>query len=150
MEYQHKIIIELPRDIVAKELLDPSNYEHWQKGLQSQELVEGVKGEEGSKTRLAYSMGNRDIVMTETIVATDLPRKIRYTYDSSGVWNQITHTFENTDDGNTHWISHNIFKAESFMMKIFMWIMPGSFKKQSKIYMEDFKQFIESKYAAQE
>ena len=51
--------------------------------------------------------------------------------------------FEAVGMDQTKWTSKSEFIASSFMLRMMMFLMPGAFKKQSKIYMEDFKNFAE-------
>ena len=52
--------------------------------------------------------------------------------------------FEETPDDKTKWISKCEFIPTNFMMKMMTTLMPGVFKKQSKKYMDDFKNFAEN------
>ena len=51
--------------------------------------------------------------------------------------------FEELPNGHTKWKSVCEFKASSFPLKVMTWLMPGAFKKQSKQFYDDFKNFAE-------
>lgn len=144
MQYKLEIEIEAPRDKVVNKMEDPANMQHWQRGFQSMEHLSGEPGQEGATSRLVYQVGNRQIEMIETITRRDLPTHFCATYETGGVWNEVRNTFTPTNDGSTLWISEVEFRFSSLMMRIMGWLMPGTFKKQSLQYMQDFKAFVET------
>ena len=60
-------MINLPREKVIELFDNPDNMKHWQLGLVSFENISGTPGEVGTKSRLKYKMGKRDVEMVETI-----------------------------------------------------------------------------------
>lgn len=142
MKYQQEITIKRPRKEVAEKFSNPENMKHWQRGFIFIKPINGEMGAEGSQNLLKYKMGKRGIEMKETILKNDLPREFTATYEAKGVYNFQRNRFADTPEDYTHWISENEFRFSGFM-KLFGWIMPGAFKKQSIKYMEDFKAFIE-------
>ncbi len=60
------------------------------------------------------------------------------------MWNGQKNFFEKIDDQKTRWISESEFKADKFMYKIMLKLMPGAFKKQSRKFMVDFKNYVET------
>ena len=84
--------------------------------------------------------------MIETITHKDLPQEFSGTYEAKGVWNEIRNYFYEVSASQTKWVAKNEFRFKGFM-KIMAFFMPGAFKKQSYIYMEDFKKFAESQLA---
>ncbi|HLV69839.1 MAG TPA: hypothetical protein VKY34_03970, partial [Xanthomarina sp.] len=64
-------------------------------------------------------------------------------YDAKGMQNIQENYFEETLEGHTKWISISEFIPSSFMLRMMTLLMPKAFKKQSKQYMQDFKNFAE-------
>ncbi|TJY32191.1 SRPBCC family protein [Pontimicrobium aquaticum] len=143
MKYSVEVTIEKPRNEVIKKLDNVDNMKHWQKGLASSEHISGTPGEVGAKMRLNYKMGKRNLTLIETITKRNLPNEFNGTYTAKGMHNIQENYFEETSEGNTKWISNCEFQPSSFMMKVMVFLMPGAFKKQSKQYMIDFKNFVE-------
>lgn len=143
MKYTIEIIINEPREKVIEKLDNAENLKHWQEGLVDYEQISGNPGAEGSKMKLIYKMGKRDMVLTETILQNKLPEKLLATYETKGVYNIQESYFKEIDDKTTKWISKNEFQFSSFGMKLMGWIMPGAFKKQTKKYLTHFKNFVE-------
>lgn len=142
MKYHTQIEIDLPRAKTVELMDNIDNMKHWQEGLKSAEVLEGVPGKEGAKTKLVYQMGKRRIEMVETITKNAFPKEFHAIYEAKGVWNEVKNVFTETGDGTTIWDSSNTFKC-SGAMKIMAFLMPGAFKKQSQKYMVDFKNWAE-------
>lgn len=148
LKYKLEIMINRPREEVARLMADPANMPHWQKGFISMDPLEGEPGKVGAKSKLKYKMGKREIEMIETITKNDLPREFSGTYDANGVHNIQENRFEEVDINTTKWISVSEFQFNNFMMRMMGWLMPGSFKKQSHQFMVDFKDFAEGRRKA--
>ena len=143
MKYSCEVIIDAPREEVIKKLDNPENMKHWQRGLINYELTSGTAGQPGATMSLEYQMGKRHLKMVETIVKNNFPSEFQANYDAKGVKNMQHNYFEEMHDGTTKWRSDAEFKFDSFGLKFISWIMPGAFKKQSMIYLTDFKAFVE-------
>jgi len=143
MKYTCEIIIDLPRTEVIRKMDNAENMKHWQKGLVGHEFLSGEHGADGSTMKLEYLLGKREMVLTETIIANKFPDVFHATYDAKGVHNIQKNYFEEVDSSTTKWISECEFQFSGFGMKLMGTIMPGVFKKQSKGYMTDFKNFAE-------
>ncbi|MHA7842784.1 MAG: SRPBCC family protein [Winogradskyella sp.] len=143
MEYTTEIIIEKPLQEVAKKMNSAENMKHWQEGLVSAEHISGTPGEFGAKMKLQYNFGKRKMELIETITKHDFPNEFHATYTTKGVRNIQQNYFESTHEGHTKWISKNEFQPTNFMMNAMLFLMPGAFKKQTKKYMTNFKNFAE-------
>ena len=142
MKYRQEITINKPRKEVVEKFSDPKNMKYWQQGFISMQQINGQLGEEGSQNLLKYKMGKREIEMTETILKNNLPDEFSATYEAKVVYNYQVNRFTPTLEKSTLWITDNEFIFSGFM-KLFGWFMPGTFKKQTRKYMEDFKAFVE-------
>ena len=143
MKYCVDIIIEQPLDEVIKKMDNLENLKHWQKGLTSTEHISGTPGEVSAKMKLNYKFGKREMTLVETITKRELPDEFHSTYSTKGMFNIQKNSFEATPENHTKWISNCEFQPEGFMMKVMIFLMPSAFKKQSKKYMIDFKNFVE-------
>ncbi len=143
MKYTTEIEIEKPIDKVIKLFDNADNLKKWMEGLQSYEHISGTAGEPGSKSRLYFKMGKREVEMIETITVRNLPDEFSGTYKAKGVFNIVKNKFEKLSDTKTKYITENEFQFSGFM-KIIAFLMPGAFKKQSFKYLELFKEFAES------
>ncbi|PTM07756.1 MAG: SRPBCC family protein [Bacteroidetes bacterium] len=144
MKYQVELIIDLPRDKVIKKMDNVDNMKHWQSGLKSAEHLSGTPGQIGAKMQLNYNFGKREMQLVETITKQNFPEEFHANYETKGMLNIQKNRFETLPDGKTKWISSCEFIPSGFIMQIMTFLMPGTFKKQSKKYMEDFKNFAEN------
>ncbi len=130
---------------VVKKMDSINNMKHWQKDLMSTEHISGIPGEFGAKMKLNYSYGNRTMALIETITKRNFPEEFHATYASKGMVNMQQNYFESTAEGLTKWISKNEFQPTTFAMNAMLFFMPRAFKKQTKTYMTNFKNFVENK-----
>lgn len=143
MKYILDIDINKPIERVIDLFDNPDNMSKWMKGLVSFDHLSGTQGQPGAKSRLKFKMGNRDVEMIETIKVRNLPDEFSGTYEVKGVFNTIKNKFVRLSDNKTKYISEQEFEFQGFM-KVIAFLMPGVFKKQTKKYLEDFKNFVES------
>jgi len=142
MKYTNEVVINLPLTEVIALFDNEKNLFKWQPELISFEHLSGEKGEVGAKSKLIYKMGKREVEMLETITVKDLPQEFSGTYEAKGVWNEMRNYFTRIDDNTTKWTSASHFEFRGFM-KLIAFMMPGSFKKQSQKYLDQFKAFAE-------
>lgn len=144
MKYTIEVLIKSPREEVIKKLDNIDNIKHWQRGLVSAEHMSGTPGEVGAKMKLSYKFGKRQMDLIETITKRDFPNEFNATYETKDMHNAQQNIFEETPEGYTKWTSHSEFIPSSFLLRVMVFLMPGAFKKQSKKYLEDFKDFVET------
>ncbi|MFC0605562.1 SRPBCC family protein [Winogradskyella pulchriflava] len=144
MKYTTEIIIEKPLEEVIKKMDSVDNMKHWQEGLASTEHISGTPGEFGAKMKLNYDFGKRKMELIETITKQNFPNEFHATYTTKGVRNIQQNYFEQIADNQTKWICKNEFEPTNFMMNAMLFLMPSAFKKQTKKYMTNFKNFVEN------
>ncbi len=143
MKYTSEIIVNLPLETFSKKLDNPENMKHWQQGLVGYDYISGTPGDIGAKMKLIYKMGKRDMELIETITHKNMPHEFHAMYDTKGMHNIQENYFEETKEGHTRWISKSEFIPTSFVLRLMTLIMPSAFKKQSRKYLQDFKNFAE-------
>ncbi|WP_417871993.1 SRPBCC family protein [Winogradskyella sp.] len=143
MKYTTEIVIEKPLLEVTRKMDSTENMKHWQEGLISAEHISGTPGEFGAKMKLKYKHGKRRMELIETITKQDFPNEFHATYATKGVRNIQQNYFESTSEGHTKWICVNEFEPTTFMMNAMLFLMPKAFKKQTKKFMTNFKNFAE-------
>jgi uncharacterized membrane protein len=142
MKYTSEIEINKPVDKVIELFDNADNMSKWMEGLQSFEHISGTPGQVGAKSRLKFKMGKRELEMIETITVRNLPAEFSGTYEAKGVSNIVKNRFISLPGNRTKYESETEFQFTGFM-KVFGFLMPGMFKKQSMKYLTDFKNFAE-------
>lgn len=144
MKYTCKIEINQPVEKVIELFDNVDNLPKWMEGLESFEHLSGEAGQPGAKSLLKFKMGKRKMEMTETITVRNLPEEFSGSYEMDGVINHIKNTFSAISESKTLYTTENEFVIKNnIVMKIFAFLMPGMFKKQSMKYLQSFKKFAE-------
>ena len=144
MEYTCSIIIHLPRDRVVALFDDTANLKRWQPTLRSVELLEGLPGQVGSRSRLRYQQRGRDSDLIETVTVRALPERFTGTYEMPGTWIEVDNRFEVLDAEETRWTSACEWRCQSLMIRLMTLVVPGMFRKQTQKFMQQFKDFAEN------
>lgn len=141
MIYKVEIEINLKRDDFLEKFQDIEILKQWQEGLESIDLIEGKKGEVGSKNILTYNNKGKVTELTETILKKDLPDRFDFLYEAKGVENVAVNFFFDKGD-KTIWIAQHQFFFKGFM-KVF-YLFKGMFIKQTTKDMKRFKEIVEN------
>lgn len=141
IKYTIDIEIDKPCDTVFALFDDTANMKEYLYGIQSYEHISGDFRQKGSKYKLKVKMGDREIEMLETITKR-ASHEMAFTYEADGVFNSVDHKFVSVSENKTKHIAESEFQFQGFM-KIIAFLMPGQFKKQTGIYLKDFKAFAE-------
>lgn len=144
MMYTTEIKISLPIDQVIKKMDNVENLKHWQRGLVSAEHIIGAPGALGSKMKFNYRFGKRSMQLVETITRRNFPNEFHATYDTKGMHSIQENYFERTQEGYTKWVIKSEFLPLNFSRRLMIIVSPNMFRKQSKKYMQDFKNFVEN------
>ena len=143
MKYEVSATINKPLQEVVEKYDSLEGLKHWQPGFLGMEPLEGELGAEGSKAKLKFEMRGKEMEMIETVKEKDLPRVMTLEFEVPGMWNSVATYFEDAGEGKTLLRTENDFRGQSFMMKVFVKLMPGMFKKQSQKYLDYFKAYVE-------
>ena len=142
MKYTVEREINLARDKVVELLTTPENRRHWQTGFQSHQVIEGEKGEEGTKSLLKFRFGQQIHQLLETLHHVDLPDTYVVSYVSSNSANLSRNTFYALGTNRTRWVVDLELKL-SGMFNITAMLKPQMFKDQTDRLMNDFVNYAE-------
>lgn len=142
MKYNCSIEIDRPRNEIIPLFEDTDRMGEWQDGFISFEHISGEMGAAGSKAKIKYKMGSREIDMVETMESYDLPDEMVAIYEADKVWNRNINRFTDLED-RTRWDMECEFQCGGFV-KLMAFFMPGMFRKQTEKMMSDFKRFAEA------
>ena len=142
MKYTLSNTINRPMVEVMQKFKDPEGVKHWMEGLTRIEHLSGTPGEVGAKSDFYFLHKNKEMKITETILEQDLPRQIKFSYQSGMGYNEVELRFEELDAHTVKQTSNSYFEMRG-LMKVFGFLMQGLFKKQSMKYMNAFKAYVE-------
>lgn len=143
MKFTCSIDINLPINKVAFLFEDEDSAKHWQDNFESITLISGEKRIPGSKYRMLYG-GKRPFELIETLQIYEMPYRFKGLYEHEKMTNTMDNHFEVLSENTTRWtadIEYTILKGP---IKLFAWLMPGMFKKQTQKWLDQFKQYAEA------
>ena len=153
MKYALSLEIALPREEVAQLLADPAHLPRWLRGLVLHEPLDGVHGHVGTRSRIVMQMGQQKFECTETITRREpadlrgIPKHSVVHFDreivGKGMWSAVRDRLTEAGPATTLWVSENEYRFSGVLMRLVGLLMPGSFRKQSRQHMRDFKAFAE-------
>ncbi len=142
MRYTLSNTINKPLEEVIEKFKDPDGVKHWMEGLQRIEHISGTPGEVGAKSDFYFLHKKKEMKISETILEQNLPRQIKFAYQSPMGNNEVEMVFEKLNDHSVKQINNSYFELKGFM-KVMGFLMKGMFKKQSLKFMIAFKDYVE-------
>lgn len=134
----------MPVNKVVEIFDNTDNLPHWQKGLESYNLVSGTKGIPGAKASIVIKQGRMVIELTETLLVNNLPAVSSALYEHKHMVNTMTNRFIATSENSTRYETEiNYTKFIGFVPSMMALLMPGVFKKQVQTTIDRFKAFAE-------
>ena len=143
IKYTEEIEINTNIDTVIALFDNPYNMQKYMDGIESYKVVKGNIREVGAKAEMTVLMGEKKIIMIEEIITNNLPEEKKVTYTADGVYNIVTNRLVKVSENKTKFINEQEFEFKGYM-KVMGFFMPSAFKKQSRVYLEDFKEFAEN------
>ena len=149
LKYTEEIEINSNIDTVMELFDNPYNMKEYMQGIERYTVLNGNIREVGTKAELVVAyikedVVKRKIIMIEEIITNNLPDEKKVTYTADGVYNIVTNIFIKISDNRTKFINEQEFEFKGYM-KIIGFFMPSAFKKQSRVYLQNFKKFAENR-----
>ncbi len=146
MKFTCSVEIDQPIKRVIQLFDNPANMKEWQDGFVSMELLSGVRGKVGAKSRLLYKSGKHVVELIETIQVKNLPQEKTALYEHKHMVNIMSNYFTALGTDKTKWeVVIEYTKFIGFFPKLMALLMPGVFKKQTQKWLDQFKKFAETK-----
>ena len=144
IEYTEEIEINSNIDSLIVLFDNPYNMKEYMEGIESYNLISGEIRKVGAKAEITAVMGENKVIMIEEIITNDLPTEKKVTYKANRVYNIVINRFEKVSENKTKFINEQEFEFNGYM-KIIGFFMPSAFKKQSRAYLKNFKEFAEKR-----
>ena len=90
-----------------------------------------------------YVIGKRTVELIETITKRDLPHEFNGIYEWPGGQNTLQKEFVELGPDRTLWKSTCEYSFSSFPLKLMGVFLPGMFRKQNMMFLENFEAFAE-------
>lgn len=135
--------IDAPIKEVTNIFANPELAKNWHTDLISITPVDGPPGEPGSTAILKFPKFD----LLETVITNNLPDEFTGEYLASGIcWNTMKNCFTDIGQGKTRYDVEVNYRAEGFMFKMIMKLMPGMLRKQILKSMQRLKSFAENQF----
>ena len=142
MKYTVEATINRPISLVVELYNAPSNHIKWMPGILSHQITSGNRREPATESTFKFKVNGRDFIIKETIIKNDSTEIVAEFISNGAINTQVTQ-FSKIDDDSTSYKVNESFELKGFM-KVIGILMPGSFKKQTKQFVEAFKGFSEN------
>lgn len=153
MRFTDSVEIGLQREETVRLLSDPAYLPMWLRGLVHHEPVRGVHGEVGTVSKIVLRHGSEEMEGIETVT-------VKEPSELAGISGETDVIFERElvvegmrsitrdrivelNPRRTRWESGNEYRFDSLKMRLLAPLMRGTFQKQSRQHMQDFKAFAE-------
>lgn len=143
---KHKGFVEIDRPIalVMELFLQPDGRKAYQDGFVKAELQSGQAGEAGAVSKLYYTYGTKDMVLTETIIRNNLPDAFEAFYHHKHMDNTMKCRFEALSSTRTKYeYAFEYTRMNWLIPKLTALLLPGMYRKQGDKWMQQFKTFVE-------
>ena len=148
MKYTCKVNIDLPLEKTAALWEDERNFNQWQDGFKSIELLTGIHNTKGATSKIIFE-GKQKMELLETIILSDLPNEKIALYEHIHMINTQKTSFVAINENKTQYISEVEYtKFNGVLIKLMAKLFPGKFKAQSQKWMDQFKAFAETQHNA--
>jgi len=144
MQFSSEIIIKQSIDKTIALWQDKNNYQYWQDGFISKELISGTKDKKGAVSIIKLKQGNGEMELKETVMSSNLPTDFKVLIEHHHMSNTMNNHFIAIDENTTLWKTEiNYFKVNFWPAKVMMRLFPKMFKKQGEKWWNQFKDFAE-------
>jgi len=143
MKFTCTVVINASRDIVVQYFQKNEDLKEWQDGFVDKILLSGKPWETGTKSKMMYLNGKREMELIETIILNSLPEKFNAHYHHEHMDNTMTSYFTELSESQTQYeavIEYTAFRG--FIPKMLSFF-PSFFKKQTQKWLDNFKVFVE-------
>lgn len=144
MQFKAEITIKQPIEKTIALWQDKNNYQYWQDGFISKELISGELDKQNAISIIKLKQGNGEMELKETVLISNLPTEFKVLVEHKHMSNTMNNHFTAIDDNTTLWTAEiDYFKVNFWPAKVMMRLFPNMFKKQGEKWWNQFKDFAE-------
>ena len=144
MKFNGSVEIHKPRATVVNYFVDPKYLGEYQDGFVEKKLLDGEMGENGAVSKMFYKQGGRELELTETIIANQLPDTFEASYHHIHMDNFMRCKFvELAEDRTRYEYEFEYTRINWIMPKLMAILFPSMYRKQGEKWMKQFKEFVE-------
>ena len=148
IKYSEEIVINSNIEKVIDLFDNPYNMKQYMYGFESYTVIKGNINEIGTISEININFNDNGkkeskIVMIEDILINNFPIEKNLQYTSNGILNIVTNKFEKISENETKFINEQEFVFNTYM-KLLFYFSKSSLKYQTRLYLNNFKDFVEN------
>tara|TARA_B100000963_G_scaffold277816_1_gene246205 strand:+ start:3650 stop:4177 length:528 start_codon:yes stop_codon:yes gene_type:complete len=143
IKFEEEIVINANIDTIAIILNNPSKIDNYMPGVEKYSLKKGDLGRKGAVAEIKINSEGNDILLKETIIYNNLPNEIKISYEADGVYNVVNYSLEVLTNNKVRLNYIQEFKFNGYM-KFVGFFMKSALKSQSRVFLNNFKNYIET------
>ena len=148
IKYSEEIVINSNIEKVIDLFDNPYNMKQYMYGFESYTIVKGNINEIGTISEININFNDNGkkeskIIMIEEILSNSLPTEKKLQYTSNGILNIVTNKFVKISENETKFINKQEFVFNTYM-KLLFYFSKSSLKFQTRLYLNNFKDFVEN------
>tara|TARA_B100001939_G_C16873928_1_gene587712 strand:+ start:309 stop:833 length:525 start_codon:yes stop_codon:yes gene_type:complete len=148
IKYSEEIIINSNIEKVIDLFDNPYNMKQYMYGFEGYTVIKGNLNEIGTISEININFNDNGkkeskIIMIEEILSNNLPIEKKLQYTSNGILNIVTNKFEEISENETKFINEQEFVFNTYM-KLLFYFSKSSLKYQTRLYLNNFKDFVEN------
>ena len=143
MQITGKITIEQPIEKVWEVLIDPEQMKHWLSGLRKYEVISGLPGKQGYKSKHHYKENGKWMIMEEEVIESIVFEKLVSQLIHPELENLITHSLRSINDDTTALTFKISINPKSFLMKMAIPVLRKQLAERAKADYQTLKRILE-------
>ena len=143
IKFEEEIVINSNIDSISMILNNPSKIDNYMPGVEKYSLKKGDLGRKGAVAEIRINSEGNDIILKETIIYNNLPNEIKISYEADGVYNVVKYKLQVLTNNKVRLNYIQEFKFNGYM-KFVGFFMESALRNQSRVYLDNFKNFIET------
>ena len=149
IRYTEEVIINSNIEDVIKIHEDTTFMKKYTNGLISYKLISGDLRNIGAKSEIKVLFNSKDqvgktVTLKEDILVNNLPNEKIIVLSNRGIRNTIKYRFVKMSQNQTMFVREHEYVFSAYM-KVSAFLLPNAFKRSSKQYLKNFKEFVENK-----
>lgn len=147
LEYSEEIVINSNINKVINLHEDSTYMNKYINGFINYNLISGDLRQEGAVSELTVLFSTKDpvtrkIIMKEKIISNNLPSEKKIILSTLAIENTIKYRFVKLTESKTMFVREHKYNFTRYM-KVKAFFMSSTFKRQSRMYLQKFKEFVE-------
>jgi len=143
-DYSAQVSINKPLKAIFETFTNIKNVKNWIPEIISIDVLEENIAKTGSVYKIVIENKGQEITMTEKIMAFVPNEKITLFFDAENMLKKDDYTFSEKDGVSTVTLNASC-QSDSYIMACIFPYFKSTFKAQDQSYLNNFKEFIESK-----